>query len=182
MLDEIEVQNLNKEWSAIRLFWVVLYAVLVACLILANLADSLGQTDSTLNSENTSNTESILRYTIYGISLVVFGISYRIRRFMLRTEKTKFDHYLKWIPLYNSIRERRHGAAQMALARYIACTMFFGVLLATIGTFGLVLYLANDDVFSLYVLAGISAGLLFLLRPRKQSLVALVVEAKRSES
>jgi|GEM_PF-2448949 hypothetical protein len=172
MLSDTEMQNLDREWITIRALWLILYVMLAMCLIIANVSN---------DHEEVSNldTSNVLRYTVYGMALLSFIASYRIRQLMLMVEKGGFDRFVEVIPLYHIIKDRHDGAAQAVLARFVVYSILWGSLLAAIGSYGLVLRFAINDFLSLYILAGISAAFLYILRPRKAKLIEMVAHANR---
>ncbi len=175
MLDDIELRNLDKGWLIIRVLWATLYAILGICLIVANISDAHAEIN------DISGTSDILRYVVCGMALFTFAVSYIIRRLMLRLDEISFNRCLELVPLYHTIRESHDDPVQMILARFVICSILYGTLLAAVGTYGLVVRFATNDFFSLYVLVGVSAIFLYVLRPRKNRLLAMAVEAKRME-
>lgn len=173
MIDKTETWYLDIRWRLIRVLWVALFVGLAICLVVANTIDYPNTT-----TRNTA-VDSISRYVIYAMSLLVLITSHVIRR-ATTTGKARFDRWLELIPLFHLITDSYPGPARVNVARYVTGTLVQGALIGVLGIYGLALRIAAADFVSLYALVGISAVLLVLQRPRKRELISLAEEAKRT--
>lgn len=101
-----------------------------------------------------------LRTVFYAIAIVTFPITNLIRYIQLRLNQT--------MPTVKT------DCRNVAKSRYLVTVFVSMSLIASIGIFGLVMFILGDDFNTLYIFVGMSALGLFLYRPKIDELEQIV--------
>lgn len=107
----------------------------------------------------------LIKYIFYGLSIIIFVVTFYIRKDMLSAKSGKTDE---------KIIER---AAKMnkpaAVMKYTGAVVVSIALAELIGIFGVVFFFISGDLETLYSLIGVSAVTMIYFCPKKKELIAV---------
>lgn len=164
MLDNLELERLNKAWPAVVIMWAAMLfcpAVYVGIPHFTEIMQVKNQIEITFSPNFTLAT---LKAILFGVSLLTLLAAYLVRKSMLKR---------------GAPATPKHRRNHPALGKYMTATLIALFLVESIGIYGVVLFLLNKDWSSLHLLNIIAAAAIFHFRPRKQELLDLAIAMTR---
>ena len=160
MLDEFELRELDTRLLIIRFLWAVIsFVPLLVYVVIANVPDFHPELS---DDPDAALAFDIMRYWMYGTSAVVLYMAYRFRKRAAAPDAAGPSA----------------EAVSIAAARYQTGIILTVALCEAVGIYGFVLCLIDSDFLSLYLLVGIAAVSLWLVRPRRAELIELAAAIK----
>jgi len=142
--------NLTAAWLVTGTMLATLLAYLIFCHVLGN----------EFRQPLPEAQRLTLRTVLYAIAIITFPITNLIRYLQLRLNQT--------MPMVKT------DCRNVAKSRYLATVSVSMSLIASIGIFGLVMFILGDDFNTLSIFIGMSALGLFLYRPKADELEQIV--------
>lgn len=158
-----EKQQLETGWKVVFIIWCAMFAALAMYLVVG-----LVLQEHWLAVISEDFPLDILRQVFFALSLLTIAGVYYLRKHLLKPGG----------PVVKT--SSRNVSQHPAVAKYQVAVVITAALLESIGVFGLVLFLLAKDNASLYQLLVISAVAMLYFRPRKQELLQLAWQLKKS--
>lgn len=174
MLDEFELRELDTRLLRIRILWATFFIALLVYVVVANVSDFHPELS---DDPDAALGLDIMRYWMYGTSAVLLYYAYRFRKRMATRSET-IPRALGSLAPSAGAADPSAEAVSIAAARYRIGIILTVLLCQTVGIFGFVLCLIDSDFLSLYLLVGIAAVSLWLVRPRRAELIELAAAIK----
>jgi hypothetical protein len=153
MLDEFERSEIHRRWVPICILWILL---LLSLSVLGIVASVVGPRAVSHTPSDAYEPVHLVKYVLCVMSALELSLSYVIRR---------------------SIVNRRTRIYR-SMGSYLFGMTVAGSLCVTVGIYGLVVFRVEASYLWLYILLGISAVALVLLRPRKKDLADVMLHSK----
>jgi hypothetical protein len=163
MLDDAELQKLNKGWPVILVIWgAILFSLAVYLVVCYMVEDQL--TFITFGPDFPLET---FKFILYGISVLTLVAAYHLRKAMLKVRGGRSI----FAPTHKQTAPNQHPA----LGKYVTAMIIALALSESIAIYGLVLFLTFRDWLALYQLITLSAAAMIYFRPRKEEILELAV-------
>jgi len=162
MLENSELEQLNKAWPIIIIIWVAMFVTLCMYLGLCHLGVHIE-----INFSQDFTFEK-LRSILFGVSILTLIAIHFVRKAMMRVGNANA-----------SFHSPQNQLQHPAFGKYFTAIIVSMVLSESIGIYGLVLFMVGKDWSSLYLLIFISAFAMFYFRPKKEELLELATEMSR---
>jgi len=166
MLDNSELEQLNKAWPIVLMIWSAGLIFLGICLGLFHLAE-IKQVETQIKITFSRDfTFEKLRSILIGVSFLTVFATHYVRKAMMKVVYVNTDFTA------SSQYHYHHSAFE----KYLRAIFISTALSESIGIYGLVLFLLGKDWSSLYFLIIVSAIAMYYFRPKKQELLDLATE------
>jgi len=153
MLKETEQDAIN---NAMNKLWAIFASLIISLFMYIFIGHvAIDEVRNSLSPEASEIPLKTLQNILYGVSVLIFILSYFLRKFMLGMKQT--------------------GAFAEVASKYTAAVMISLALSEVIAIFGLVLFFLGADNQTLYTFVAVSALLMFFYRPKRAELEALAL-------
>ena len=161
----IEPKEKKQLLGGYKIILVIWWAIFGSLFIYFIVCHAIG--DQLQNVGNTNVPVDMIKYALWGVSIVTLVSAHYIRKFLLSTGSTGFSS--------SQTASLQHPAA----GKYTVVIIITLALLESIGIYGVVLFLIAKDTASLYQLLIVSGIAMIYYRPRKEELFELAAKMKR---
>jgi len=161
-LDDDEMEDIGRTWSAIRLIWTVQIALLFVLVIIAHVVGDTG-----IRGEGADDVLALVGYTLYVLGALLLVIAYATRR-AVRDPGSRLGR----------IADSGYRSAR---TRYMTVFIFSSSMVVSVGIYGLIIFMINYNYASLYLLVGLAFVAQLYLRPKKQEIVDLAFRLKEED-
>jgi len=178
MLEPEERESLERGMLTLRITWVLFVAALVVYIIIANII-----TDDFIEEVSLDNILLwMMRITLLVISVFCLIFAYFIKRFMLKVylRDSKRNFIQKMFASVSIILSS--GAvlsSSYAVSRYMSTLISCIAFSASVGIFGLILFIIGGGFLTFYCF--ISAIAMFSFRPRFEEIERLAIDLKHQQ-
>jgi len=175
MLNDDELQSIDRGFLVIKLIWIGLLIALGVYIVIANI---LGE--GMINDpDDPDDVFLMVGYVLYAFGALLLVLVYFIRKAITNQQSfiSKISGVLSMLDLSTLIMSS--GNPNSANGRYMGGILICSGLCEAVGIYGLVLFILNGNFLDLYLLVGIAIAAQIYFRPKKQELIDLASQLKQ---
>lgn len=154
-LDEFEKTEIERRWIVLGVVWALFLAGPVASLVIATV---LGTEAASAVASDTSEPTYLVKYALSVMSAMVLSLAFLVRR----------------------AATNPRGRINRFASSYLVSMIVAGSLCESVSIYGLAVFFVEGACLWLYLLVGISAVALVVLRPRKRELIDLAIHSRQN--
>jgi len=163
MLQQQELDQIDKGFTKIMVIWIALIGSLLFYLIICKAVESQIQ----LSMEGPQL--EVLKYALFGMSAMTLLGAYFFRKLMLNKIS---------LPAQGSSFQ---SDSHPAVGKYLIVIIIVMALSESVGIYGMVLFFISKDSVSFYQLMVLSAVAMFVFRPTKEELIGVAEKMKSAQ-